>query len=439
MPELNLHNIERIARDVKRQEIVFSFLADELIDHICCDVESEMENGLTFQEAYSRVKQKFSARRLKEIQEETLYAIDTKYRFMKNTMKISGVIGTVLFGFAALFKIQHWAGAGIMLTLGALILAFVFMPSALGVIWKETHNRNKLVLFISAFLSAGFFITGVLFKIQHWSGSSVILVLAHIIIVLLLIPSLLTAGLRQTENTSKKIVYILGAAGVMAFFTGFIFKIMHWTGSGVLLASGLIIIFFVVLPFYTWLNWSDEKYIRPAFIFLVAGSLSIVLPSTLLNLNLQRSFDQGFKNNLNEQQALYNYMLQTKSQYVASYDDSSSFQAMSKLDSRTDNLLKVISSLEGRISGNPQGETATGLSDALEKALSDYRSYLSSVIPADSYNEIYKLLDVSEFLPIRESVSPSISVMPGLHSLCVLKNRLLTVEIFSLRKLAEIK
>jgi hypothetical protein len=58
-------------------------------------------------------------RRLKEIQEETLYAVDTKYRFMKNTMKISGVAGTVLFGFAALFKIQHWPGAGQMMTLGS--------------------------------------------------------------------------------------------------------------------------------------------------------------------------------------------------------------------------------------------------------------------------------------------------------------------------------
>ena len=72
---------------------------------------------------------------------------------MKNTMKISGIAGTVLFGFAALFKIQHWPGAGVMMTLGAVILAFVFLPSALGVLWKETHNKKPLFLFISAFLS----------------------------------------------------------------------------------------------------------------------------------------------------------------------------------------------------------------------------------------------------------------------------------------------
>ena len=57
------------------------------------------------------------SRRLKEIQEETLYLVDTKYRNMKNLMKFSGVAGTILFGFAALFKIQHWPMAGIMMTL----------------------------------------------------------------------------------------------------------------------------------------------------------------------------------------------------------------------------------------------------------------------------------------------------------------------------------
>lgn len=439
MPELDLHNIERIARDVNRQEIVFSYLADELIDHICCDVESEMENGLTFQEAYSRVKQKFSARRLKEIQEETLYAIDTKYRFMKNTMKISGVAGTVLFGFAALFKIQHWAGAGIMLTLGAMILVFAFMPSALGVMWKETHNRNKLVLFISAFLSAGFFIAGVLFKIQHWNGSSVILIMADIIIVLLLIPSLLTAGLRQTESKQKKTAYILGAAGVMAFFTGFIFKIMHWQGSGFFLASGLIIIFCIALPFYTWLTWSDEKHIKPEFIFIVAGSLSIVLPAVLLNLNLQSSFDMGFQNNLKEQNALYDFMIQDKNHYMSLYGDSSTFESMSQLDSRTDDLIKVIASLEEKIAGNPAGESGQGLSAVLESALSDYRSYLSSLIPADSYINADRMLDVSGYLPLQSSENTILPVMPAMHSLAVLKNRLLTVELYSLGKLAEIK
>ena len=178
MPELSIQNIQQITNDIRNQEIIFSHLADDLIDHICCDVESEMEKGIDFSEAYKLVKLKMGKRRIKEIQEETLYAIDTNYRYMKNTMKISGVAGTVLFGFAVLFKLQHWAGAGLMMVLGSVILAFVFMPTALGVLWKETRSTGKLFLFISAFLAGMFFIIGILFKVQHWPGAGTLLILA---------------------------------------------------------------------------------------------------------------------------------------------------------------------------------------------------------------------------------------------------------------------
>jgi hypothetical protein len=95
MPELSLSDIGQINRDVRREEISFSHLADELIDHICCDVEGKMRDGMSFGDAYRSVKEKLGHGRLREIQKETLYAVDTKYRNMKNTMKITGIAGTV--------------------------------------------------------------------------------------------------------------------------------------------------------------------------------------------------------------------------------------------------------------------------------------------------------------------------------------------------------
>src|SRR5512133_46135 len=138
MPELSLNNIDIISNDIRREEISFSHLLEDLIDHVCCDVEHEMQKGKSFGEAYKIVKEKMGPRRLREIQEETLYLVDTKYRNMKITMKISGVAGTIMYGFAALFKIQHWPGASIMMSLGAILLALVFLPSSLNVLWKET-------------------------------------------------------------------------------------------------------------------------------------------------------------------------------------------------------------------------------------------------------------------------------------------------------------
>lgn len=476
MPELTVYDIERIAGDVISQEIIFPNLADELVDHICCDVEYEMEKGLNFNEAYNRVKQKIGKRRLKEIQEETLYATDSKYRIMKTTMKFSAVAGTVLFGVAAMFKIQHWPGAGIMLTLGALILAFLFMPSALGVLRKESRSRIRLVLFISAFLSAGLFITGILFKIQHWNGGGPILILAGIVVVFLLIPSLLSATLQNTENTALRPVYIAGAVGLAAFFTGFLFKIMHWQGSGILLLGGLAVISLAVLPWYTWLKWKDERHVRPEFIFLIAGLLSVIMPSALLNINLQRSFDEGYFTNLEEQQALFNSMFRTKDELLASYQDSTAYELMREIDSRTGGLLEVIYIVENRMVGESEGKpgypvtypsqviqtdagpeirfrqlsfpfhiypvqdflvTGTESRDALDKAVQEYRSWLSSTLPADTWNEVDGMIDLSKYLTVPVYGDSRKSMLSGLHSLAVMKNSLLAVEQYVVRELAE--
>ena len=286
MPDLSIDNVNRIIHDVRNQEITYSHLADELIDYICCDVENEMTEGVDFMEAYRRVSQKIGKRRLKEIQEETLYAVDTRYRQMKNTMKISGIAGTVMLGFATLFKIMHWPGAGIMMTLGTLMLAFIFMPTALGVLWKETHNTKKVFLFISAFLAGIFILLGILFKVQHWPGAGILILLSVLISVLFFIPSMLVSLLRDPENKAKRPVYVIGASSLILYLTGFMFKIMHWPGAGLLLLAGMLLLFIIVCPWYTLISWKEEKSIKPEFIFMMVGSLAIIIPSALISLNL---------------------------------------------------------------------------------------------------------------------------------------------------------
>ncbi len=478
MFELTIENIEIIAADVKSQEIVFSHLEDDLIDHICCDVESEMESGFGFIDAYARVRQKFGRGGLKEIQEKTLYATDTKYRIMKNAMKISALAGTILFGFAAMFKIQHWPGAGIMLTLGALILTFVFVPSTLVVLWKETKNSRKLLLFISAFLSAGFFISSILFKIQHWEGGGMMAILAGVSVIFLLIPSLLSAFLQRPERRHEKPVYITAAIGFLAFFSGFLFKVMHWQGSGVLFLVGLIVLFLVALPWFTWLRWKDEEYVKPGFIFLVAGSLSIILPAVLLSMNLRSSFDSGFVKNLEEQQALFRGLSQDKNRYLALYDDSSSLDLINEIDARTSVVLDVIASVEEKMvkmsetdrtdqSGisslvkkieNGNEINVRGLFDPfipypvaeflmpgteerkkLDDAIAGYRTFLSSSVPEALFEEVQTVLVPSVWLPATDSDEERIPVIQGLHSMALMKNGLLTVESYLLHGVNDLR
>jgi len=467
MPELSIQNIERVSRDVKRQEIIFSHLADDLIDHICCDVEYEMKDGLTFYEAYMKVKQKMNPRRLKEIQEETLYSIDTKYRYMKNTMKISGVAGATLFGLAGLFKIQHWPGAGLMMSLGALILTFVFMPSALGVLWKETRNKNKLFLFVSAFLTVGFFIFGILFKVQHWQGAAIVLILSGVFGILFFMPSLVISLFRDQENKNKRPVYFIGAAGLIFYMAGLFLKMQHWTGGTACTLIGLAITGAIALPWYTWLTWKDEKYLSSRFLFLIIGSLSILISGALVNLSMQQSYEDGYYPQLEQQQIIYEYLYKNNNSMVAVNHDSLSYPNLEQIHSRTAGLLTLISSVQVKMVQESEGKpgmpavadkqisqseygpeidyrhlsnpfTLVPVTDflipgskqrqALDIALTDYLNYISDLTKDNELKESIKQIMTSSFLPDGNPEGRMMSLMSGLHSLELLKNNLLTLE-----------
>jgi len=479
MPELSLHNIDQISRDVSRQEISFSHLLEDLIDHICCDVEYEMQSaGLDFNAAYRKVKQKMGSRRLKEIQEETLYAVDLKYRQMKNTMKISGIAGTVLLGFGALFKIQHWPLAGTMTTLGAVTLAFVFMPSALGVLWKETHSRKKLFLFISAFLAGMCFILGTLFKVQHWPGAGLILLMAGFFGLFFFIPALLVQKLQDQDNKAKRPVYILAAAGAICFAAGMVFKIQHWPLAGTLMVLGLIILCLLAFPWYTWISWKEEDHITSKFLYILIGLLLILLPGALINMNLSQTYDQGFYSHQDQQKALYGYLHRNTNSMMISYNDSLNYPVMEQIHERTRELLGYIGGIESNMisvaEGKPgapvilsneivQTETGPAINyheisrpfhtqpvkdfllpgtrtrEALNALLTEYKAFISGLMPGEELSSISGLLDLSLYLPDDLPENSNVSMMSGLHSLELLKNGLLTVESGTLKVIANHK
>jgi hypothetical protein len=475
MPELSLNDIDRISRDIRREEISFSHLLEDLIDHVCCDVEYEMADGLSFNEAYNRVKRKMGSRRLKEIQEETLYEIDSKYRKMKTTMKVTGIAGTVLLGFASLFKIQHWPGAGPLMTLGAFTLAFIFMPSALGVLWKETHNRKKLFLFISAFFTAMFFILGTLFKIQHWPGAGLLLSLAAFSGSLLFLPAILAHLLSDPERKNRRGAYILGTAGFILYSFGMLFKIQHWPLATILMVTGLIILGAVALPWYVYLKWKDENNVTSGFLFIIVGLLLIIIPGMMINLNLRYAFEDGYFPHLYRQQEMYRYLKSNNEAFLAQYHDSLSYIQMEKIHSGTASVMTVINSIETKMVQEAEGEPGmpatitdqirqgnagpeiqftslkkpfhtapftdflmpgTASRQELDRVIAEYRNIISAPLKDEGSAKYIGLLDPSVYFPAETLTRQDMSLLSGLHSLELLKNSLLTVELQALSSIA---
>ena len=475
MAELNLYHIDQISSDVKMQEIGFSHLYHDLVDHICCDVEYNMQQGMSFEEAYNMVKAKIGNRGLKIIQEDTLYVVDSKYRNMKKLMKISVVAGTIILGFAAIFKISHWPLAGLLLSLGAFVLSFLFLPSALVVLWKETKNQKKLILFIAAFIAGVAFILGMIFKIQHWPGASWMITFGLLAGVLLFVPSLLYQLFANAEKKHKRPLYVAGAVSIILYCTGFWFRILHWTlASSFIIIGSLSLVCFVV-PLFTNMQWKNESHVNARFIFIIIAPLLFIIPGALVNLNLESNYEGGFYLRMGQQEALMDIQKEANSKKLALFKDSIEFQNMNNLHMATENLLGTVNIIQNNMvtisESHPEtpDQTLLKLTGAktntpinygdlkkpfdplpaslmlipgcptrkiLENEIAEYEKLLIGLLGDEWTSKNNPVKNVSSYLPGNVNDNQELAMVPALNGLSLLESGILLTESAALKQLA---
>ena len=118
MDWLSDHRVDMINDILVENGVTYDELRDDLLDHICCLVEEQMDDGKSFQQGLDLALDRFGLNQLKIIQETTLYLINSKLNTMKKTIGIIGLITSLLVIVGVLFKILHFPGANIMLVLG---------------------------------------------------------------------------------------------------------------------------------------------------------------------------------------------------------------------------------------------------------------------------------------------------------------------------------
>ena len=286
MYPLNKNQVEIITRDVENASITFSHLADDLIDHICCEVEYLMSDGEEFNEAYKQVKQQAESTVLKKIQDSTIYLIDKNYRRMKTTTKITGNISLILLGIGTVMKISHWAGGNIILLLGFVVLCLVFFPSAIYTNYKEQKIKGPKILHLSILFGGILFMAGVLFKVLHLPGAGTLLLSGWIFILFIFLPILMYVKLKQANTIKEKRIIVLGIVGLIVFELSSIFKLFHYPGAAILMIIGSIIIVTLFLPLYTYSKFKEENKISGEFIFLMLSTMFFFLLSILIALNV---------------------------------------------------------------------------------------------------------------------------------------------------------
>ena len=128
---------------------------------------------------------------------------------MKQKLYILGMLNAVIIFTGTIFKMNHWAGAGIILTVGIMMMSLLFLPLALADNYKARGNRRNLVLLLVTWLTCFIVFTGALFKIQHWSYAGVFLMIAIPFPYVVFLPVFLAVTAKDKSISIYNTVYVL--------------------------------------------------------------------------------------------------------------------------------------------------------------------------------------------------------------------------------------
>jgi hypothetical protein len=220
MYTLRDEQVDFILSDIKARGVEMEDLQNNLLDHICCMIENELEREEDFELFYEKVIARFFKRELKEIEEETIYLLTFKnYYAMKKSMIVTGIFSAAALIFGSIFKVMHWPGAGVLFVLGIGVLSLIFLPLMFILKTKDNSSkREKLILAIGAVIGI-LLCMAVLFTVMHWpNGNGMFWFAAIGVSVFVLIPVYFFTGIRNPDsklNTVVTTIVLIGASGLL--------------------------------------------------------------------------------------------------------------------------------------------------------------------------------------------------------------------------------
>lgn len=138
---------------------------------------------------------------------------------MKNKLYILGVVSTLIIFTGAIFKLNHLPGAGILITIGLSAFILVFLPFSLRNIYLANRNREYLPLYIVTYLTCFVVFTSLLFKIQHWPFSGILLTIALPFPYIIFLPVFLNVTTKNKNFSIYNVVFVLSLLALNSVFS----------------------------------------------------------------------------------------------------------------------------------------------------------------------------------------------------------------------------
>ena len=117
----------------------------------------------------------------------------------------------------------------------------------------------KKTLYLIGLISTIFTFLGSFFKIMHWPGASVIIIMGALSLAFIFVPLLIFIKFKEVSFLFDKFIYSIGIILGTVLMVGFIFKLMHWPWATVLMLSSIVIFNFIYTPIYFISRFKKEE------------------------------------------------------------------------------------------------------------------------------------------------------------------------------------
>lgn len=146
---------------------------------------------------------------------------------------------------------------------------------------KKSIIINTGLLLLVAFLA------GILFKVMHWPGASILMVSSMFLICFVFLPM---AFINHYRGIGKKhrVLHILAYLVVVIDFTGMVFKVMHWPGAQWFMIVGIPLPFVVFLPVLLYHHLVKKSVSLKAFLSVSLLMIYVAVFSVLLSLSVSK-------------------------------------------------------------------------------------------------------------------------------------------------------
>ena len=139
---------------------------------------------------------------------------------MKQKIYITGVLTVIVVFTGAIFKINHFPGAGIMITAGLASLLLLFLPLALANHYNSAGEGKNITLYIVTYITCFVVFTSMLFKLMHWPYAGLLLTIALPFPYVVFLPVFIKVTSKDKNFNIYNTVFVLLLLALNSVFSG---------------------------------------------------------------------------------------------------------------------------------------------------------------------------------------------------------------------------